>query len=119
MEDRRKHQRYGCCSERKFIAKYENKDRMLGEVKDFSRSGISFDSKEDLNKEKEVKLDLQISGIDQKAPASIQILWSKQNPEGHTYGARFINISPESKFDIMDLLYQDWRKTLNFDSLLS
>lgn len=119
MEDRRRHQRYGSGSERKFVVQRDNKDSVLGEVKDFSRSGIAFDSKEELNKDNEVKLDLQLIGLEQKVPASIQILWSKNNPKGFTYGARFTNISPESRFDIMDLLYQDWRKTLNSESLLS
>ena len=119
MEDRRKHQRYGSSNDRKFVAQHKNKDNLIGDVKDFSRSGISFDSKEEIKKDKELKLDLQIIGIDQRVPADIQVLWSKSSPEGHTYGARFTNISPENKFDIMDLLYQDWRKSLTSKSLLN
>jgi hypothetical protein len=112
MEERRRHQRYDS-SKRKFVAQQENREGVIGEVKDFSRSGISFDSKAELGKNKEIKLDLQLNGLEQKIPASVQILWSKNNPEGFTYGAKFTNISPESRFDIMDLLYQDWRKALN------
>jgi len=119
MEERRRHQRYGSSGERNFVVQYENKNSVIGRVKDFSRSGMSFNSKEDLNKAKELKLDLQMAGIDQKVSASIQILWSENNPDGRIYGARFTNISPHFKFDIMDLLYQDWRKNLNSDSLLS
>lgn len=112
MEERRRHQRYGS-NKRKFVAQYENKENVIGKVKDFSRSGISFDSKEELTQDRQVKLDLSINGLEQKIPASIQILWSKNNPENNTYGARFTNISAESRFDIMDLLYQDWRKSFN------
>ena len=112
MEERRRHQRYGS-KKRSFLAKYENNENVIGEVKDFSRSGISFDSKEELAKDREVKLDLSINGLEQKIPASIQILWTKNNPGNNTYGARFTNISPENRFDIMDLLYQDWRKSFN------
>lgn len=119
MEDRRRHQRYGGSRQMEFVAKYENKNIILGAIRDFSRSGISFNSKDRLNKENEINLDLQISGMDQKVPASVQILWSRRKFRGYAYGAIFINISPENKFDIMDLLYQEWRKNLKVDSLLS
>ncbi|MFH1621551.1 MAG: PilZ domain-containing protein [Candidatus Omnitrophota bacterium] len=109
MEEKRRHQRYGC-NERKFVARYNNADKAIGEVNNFSRSGISFDSKDNL--EKEVKLDLEINGLEQKLPASVEIVWSKKTADSNTYGAKFTSISPESKFYVLDLLYQDWRKNL-------
>ena len=119
MEERRRHQRYGSSRDRNFVAQYENNNKVLGQIKDFSRSGISFDSKEELARDAEVKLDLRINGLQQKVPASVEILWAKPNPEGFTYGAQFTNISPENRSDIMDLLYQDWRNNLDSETLLS
>lgn len=129
MEERRKYPRYGCHEKRRLIAKYEGKNRILGQVIDFSRSGISFASKSRLKKDKEVKLDLHISGLSQKMPATIQVVWIGQKSgeftplekttdrgrnslTGFTYGARLVSLSPSSKFDILDLLFQDWRNTL-------
>ena len=54
MEEKRRHQRYGGSKQIKFIAKYENKNRILGEIKDFSRSGISFNSKDHLKKDNQI-----------------------------------------------------------------
>ncbi|NQU19571.1 PilZ domain-containing protein [bacterium] len=119
MQERRKYPRYGCCARRKFVARYENKNKVMGEIKDFSRGGIFFISKERLRKKSQLRLDLQISGLNQKIPASIQILWSEGKPGKYAYGARLTNISPGSKFDIMDLLYQDWIKTLGSNLLSS
>lgn len=119
MEEKRKYNRFNCSRERRFIAKYENQDRVFGEVNDFSRSGISFNSGALLNKEDELILDLQISGLEQKIPANIQILWAKRESWGYAYGARLINISPEDKFEIMDLLYQDWKKDQKNNLLLN
>jgi hypothetical protein len=112
MDDRRKHQRLGSVSDRRFIIKYEDKDVVLGEVKNFSRSGISFDSKEKLDEGKELRVDLHISGLNQKVPANMQIIWSKPSADGYTYGVRFTNISPENRYEILDLLYLDWRSQI-------
>jgi hypothetical protein len=117
MEDRRKHQRYGCSGNRRFVAKYMNEDRMLGEVRDFSRSGISFSSQDLILAESQINLDLQISGLEKKIPAGIQIVWSKQNPHGYTYGAKLTSIDVESKIEILDLLYEDWRKIVKAEAL--
>ena len=119
MEEKRRHPRYGCSRYRSFIAKYEDKNRVIGEIRNFSRSGLSFNSNDNLKNEEELDLSLKISGLDKEAPAKIQILWSKQNPDKSDYGARLVDMNPESKFDIMDLLYQDWRKSLGSDPLLS
>ncbi|MDD5005305.1 MAG: PilZ domain-containing protein [Candidatus Omnitrophica bacterium] len=119
MEEKRKYPRYGCCPGRNFVARHENKKSILGEIKDFSRGGICFDSKNRLNTDDQLGLDLEIDGLDQKMPAGIQIRWCKKNKGRYTYGARLVNMNPGSKFDIMDLLYQDWRKNLNSSSLLS
>ena len=109
MEEKRRHQRYSSGAQRRFVAKYVN-NRFLGEVRNFSRGGISFDSNDPLEKENLIKLQLQISGLDKDIPATIEILWSRQKSDGYTYGARLINVNPESKIEILDLLYQDWKQ---------
>lgn len=109
MEERRRHQRYSSTAERRFIAKYVN-NRLLGEVNNFSRGGIAFDSNDPLEKESLIKLLLQISGLNKVIPATIEVLWLRQKSDGYTYGARLIDIDPESKIEILDLLYQDWKQ---------
>jgi hypothetical protein len=110
MQEKRKYPRYICSPERKFIAVYHNTDRQVGDVKDFSRSGIGLVCEDPLKDNEKIMLQLQIKGLGQKIPAVIQIVWSRPQEKNYTYGARLMQISPSSKFDIMDLLYQDWKR---------
>ena len=110
MKENRKYPRYNCGKNRKFVAVYENTDRVIGEIKDFSRKGLRFISKDPLKEEAEIKIILQMSGIQPKVPTTIQIAWVKPQTGVCVYGARLVKISQAAKFDIMDLLYQDWKK---------
>jgi phosphopantetheine adenylyltransferase len=110
MEERRKYPRYICSKDRKFVAVYENTDRLIGEVRDFSRQGMCFSSPDPLREKEDIKIVLQMSGLKNKIPATIEIVWVKPQSSISVYGARLVKISPASKFDIMDLLYHDWKK---------
>lgn len=110
MEERRKYPRYYCSQKRKFTVMSDNTDRLVGEVRDFSRGGIRFSSLDDIREKEQIKLLLQVAGLAQKTPVTIQIVWKKDESGSYTYGARLVQISPSSKFDIMDLLYQDWKR---------
>ena len=110
MEERRKYPRYSCSKDRKFVAVYENTDRQVGEEKDFSRQGMCFASADPLREKEDVKIVLKMSGLQNRIPATIEVAWVKPHSSISVYGARLVKISPASKFDIMDLLYQDWKK---------
>lgn len=115
MDDKRRHQRYHCSKRRNFIANYENSDGLIGEVVDFSRSGICIDSNNDLTNSKAIRLVLQFLGLTQQVPASVEIVWSKPKDQGYTYGAKFTDIDAANKFDILDILYKDWLESLKSD----
>ncbi|MDD5618183.1 MAG: PilZ domain-containing protein [Candidatus Omnitrophica bacterium] len=110
MEEKRKYPRYVCGEQRKFVAVYDNTDRVVGDIQDFSRGGIRFASRDPLDEKGQIKLLLQIAGLIPKVPAVIQIVWSKQEDANYIYGAEFLQINPGGKFDIMELLYQDWKR---------
>jgi len=116
MEDRRKFQRFGCSLDRPF--QITQKERFFGAIRDFSRGGFSFFSKQKLRERDQLNLNLEIAGLERRVPVGIEIVWSKPRLGEFAYGVRFTDILPADKFDIMDLLYQDWRKTLSADSLL-
>jgi len=109
MEEKRKYPRYSCSKDRKFVAVYENTDRLVGEVNDFSRQGMCISSKDPLREKEDMKIVLQMSGLKNRIPATIEIAWIKPHSSIFIYGAKLVKISPASKFDIMDLLYQDWK----------
>ena len=111
-EERRRHQRYSRLSSRKFIIKFQKKNKVLGQVKDFSRSGISFYSDVKPSKLRKIKVFFEISGLEKKIPAIIKVLRRVPSQQGYFCAARLIDIYPDNKFEILDLLYKDWRKSL-------
>ena len=116
MKERRRYQRFGCSQDRQF--KLIQRQRLFGAIKDFSRGGLSFLCKERLKKNQQLSLNLELEGLERNVPAGVQVVWSKPRSGKYAYGAQFTNILPEDKFEIMDLLYRDWKSTLSADSLL-
>ena len=116
MEDKRKSQRFGCIGDRTFVLML--KDRLLGIIKDFSRGGISFSSTEKIAENTRLNFELELSGLNRRVPLEFEIIWKRPYLDQFIYGARFTNISSEDKFDVLDSLYRDWRKTLSADTLL-
>ena len=114
MEERRRHQRFESSQERPFNAKQNG--HFLGAVRNFARGGLSFISKEELNDKEKLNLELELEGLGRGVSLAAEILWSRNQAEGFAYGAKFNNILPEDKFDILDLLYRDWREKIPSDS---
>jgi len=112
MEDRRRYQRYGATSDKHFEIKRNDADASPGAIRNMSRGGICFYSKRYLDANNEYPLELALAGKSRMIPCAVRVMWSHPAAGEYAYGAKFVRIKPEDKFELMDALYVDWRKTV-------
>jgi hypothetical protein len=93
MEDKRRHPRYAVLSDRSCCLHYADEPTIVGDVSDVSRSGIRIFSD---------------TPLQNKHQHNFVIVWNDDSDGRRSYGARFLTISPENVFELLDPLYHDW-----------
>ena len=80
-----------------------------GEIKDFSRDGLSavFNNLE-LKPNSYVDLQIQNPGQDTYSNASAQVVWGRSSGSKCHIGLRFSEFSPRVKADILEYGYKKW-----------
>ena len=108
MEDKRRHPRYAVLSDRSCRLHYADEPARVADVSDVSRSGIRIFSDTPLHNKHEHNFVMKSSWIDHDIPVTVSIVWNDDADGRRSYGARFLNISPENVFKLLDPLYHDW-----------
>jgi hypothetical protein len=80
----------------------------VADVRDVSRSGIRLFSAMPLEDKQEHNFVMKSSWIDHDIPVTVSIVWNDHADGKRSYGARFVRISPENVFELLDPLYHDW-----------
>ena len=90
-------------------AKEPNRDSILGQTKDFSRSGLRavFD---DFGAKPEDCVDLKLQLPEQEIyfPASVEVRWKRPVDGKWEVGFRFRDFIPQVKAEILDYCYNKW-----------
>ena len=75
---------------------------------EISRKGIRIASDSPLRDTGEHNFVIKSSWLDHDIPVMVRIVWNDTSAGIRNYGARFISISPENVFELLDPLYHDW-----------
>jgi len=108
MEDKRRHPRFAVLSDKSCWLHYRDEPNIVADVSDVSRSGIRIFSDTPLQNKPEHNFVMKSSWIDHDIPVTVSIVWNDVADGKRHYGARFLSISPENVFELLDPLYHDW-----------
>jgi hypothetical protein len=108
MEDKRRHPRYAVLSDKRCCLHSADEPTIVADVSDVSRSGIRIFSDTPLQNKHEHDFVMKSSWIDHDIPIRVSIVWNDDSGGRRSYGARFLSISPENVFELLDPLYHDW-----------
>ena len=110
MEDKRRHPRFAVMNNKSCWLQHEDDSNLVAGVKDVSRSGIRITSDIPLNDKDVYSFVMKSSWIDHVIPIKVRIVWNDTADGIRNYGARFLSISPQNIFELLDPLYNDWLK---------
>ncbi|MDX1778042.1 MAG: PilZ domain-containing protein [Thermodesulfobacteriota bacterium] len=108
MEDKRKHPRFAVSSDKSCWLQYADDSKMVAGIRDISRKGMRIASDHPLHDTDEHNFVIKSSWLDHDIPVKVRIVWNDTSAGIRNYGARFISISPENVFELLDPLYHDW-----------
>ncbi len=108
MEDKRRHPRFAVLSDKSCWLHYAGYSNLVAGVRDVSRSGIRITSDIPLQDKDVHNFVMKSSWIEHEIPIKVRIVWNDTSAGIRNYGARFLNISPENVFKLLDPLYHDW-----------
>ena len=108
MEDKRRHPRFSVMNDKSCWLQYADNQNMVAGVRDVSRSGLRITSDTPLDNTNDHNFVLKTSWLEHDIPVKVRIVWDDTSTDIRNYGARFISISPENVFELLDPLYHDW-----------
>ena len=78
----------------------------------FSRSGLSFVSRESLEPNEIDILNIKPSSGNRTIPCKAHVVWryAQNDNQEYIYGANIILMDPADKADLITALYEDWKK---------
>lgn len=84
-------------------------------MENFSRSGVGLESLKPLEDGGEYRFKIKLPGQAQDqavVPCELRIVWvnAKDNQQGYVCGAQITHMAPSDKADILDVLYEDWKR---------
>ena len=81
-------------------------------LSDFSRNGISLKSSGPLEQNKIYHFEIWVTALEKPVTCKAHVMWSRgeTNTDHYTSGARILQMDPSSKFDLLDVLYKDWKQ---------
>ncbi len=111
--ERRKNPRFKCRKPADFpihVASEEN----IGWLKNLSRGGIAFESNSSFKENQQCYFEIKPKLNAKSIPVEACIMWAVYSPatSGCLCGARILNMDSSSKIDLLDMFYEDWKKTV-------
>jgi hypothetical protein len=93
--------------------KKENKERVEGVIKNFSRHGLKIIFSEfNFEPGSSVELKIQRPERDTFVPGTGRVAWKKFVDDGFEVGIELIDFPPQVKAEILDYCYTNWVKNL-------
>lgn len=119
--ERRENPRFDCLNPSECLVELEGEPGTVRMI-NFSRKGLSLESSKYFRRNEDSKFNIRLSGLAGKItniPCEVRVVWVKPRPNevGCICGARIIRMDSAQKSDILDVLYENWkRKMLDFTS---
>ena len=113
--DRRKELRFPLVLN--LAAKQANRDSILGQTKDVSRSGLGAVFEDFVADPQDyVDLKIQLPEQDLYFPASAEVRWKRPVEDKWEVGFRFNDFIPQIKAEILEYAYRTWLRTRAYSS---
>lgn len=110
MLEKRTFPRLVCPKDKTCAITGQKQTRISGQLKDISRSGVSFISKNRLEDNAKADLLIKYPEMERDIPSVVRIIWTRPLRNSYIYGTRFVDISNEDKYDLLDHFYENWKK---------
>lgn len=119
LSERRKFMRFDILLDVAFRASANAVDYVSGVTKNFSRSGLCFESPAvSLALKASMELELKLPYNDTYIPVSGNVAWKEELKDKCLIGIEFTEINKESKSQILDYAYDRWvEKNRNLESV--
>ncbi|MBI5664948.1 MAG: PilZ domain-containing protein [Nitrospirae bacterium] len=109
VSDRRKFMRFDVSLDVAFRASKNAGDYVSGVTKNFSRSGLCFESPAvDLALMSPIELEIKLPYNDTLIPVAGNVAWKEQLEDNCLIGLEFTEINKEAKSQILDYAYDRW-----------
>ncbi len=83
-----------------------------GRLTNLSRGGLGMKLSRELRRNAQYKFDITSLKSGRRIPCQVKIVWAQTNEAQNTCqcGAKIIDMDPADKVEILDALYEEWKK---------
>jgi len=110
MLEKRTFPRLDCPNDKACTVIGNKETDLSGELRNMSRSGAKLISKNRLKADSKVDILINYPELEREIPSAARVIWSRQEKDLFSYGIRFVNISNEDKYDLLDHFYESWKE---------
>ena len=113
LAERRKNPRFECYASRDFQIDFDGNVE-AARLSNMSRDGVSFQTNQSLGKDQTYQLHINDLNAEKKIPCEVRVMWvqSQGDQENSSCGARIVRMDPADKMDLLDILYEDWKRKI-------
>lgn len=113
MQERRKFPRLECPKDKSCTVTSTKAMDFKGELSNISRDGARLVSKNRFaDAFDKVDISINYPELERTIPSMVQLVWHRAEKDRHTYGAKFLSIKNEDKFDLLEHFYEDWKNKI-------
>ena len=112
IAEKRRNPRFECSNSKNYPLGLKGHQGAEGSLQNLSRQGMAVEFSHHLEKDKDYKFEIWVSPLEQPVSCEARVLWARSQPERGNYlcGAKILQMDPATKIDLLDILYQDWKK---------
>ncbi len=109
--EKRQNPRFACAKPKDYKIDFKG-DKETGCLLDLSRGGLALQSSRHFEQDEICKFEVWVSVLEKPVSCEARVMWVRHEPKSKNYtcGAKILKIDPSSKVDLLDVLYQDWKK---------
>ncbi len=112
MDDRRRTPRFDCPEFRESQVNFQN-GGTAGRLWGLSRDGLSMELSQSPEVNGQYQVTLTDFNSERKISCEINVVWVRpMQTQNFKCGARIVQMDPADKMDLLDVLYEDWKKEL-------
>lgn len=114
MKEKRQNPRFACSKKGKYAIIFDDADKPA-HLSNFSRDGLSIRSQDPLEENGLYAFTIAGDGLKASVPCQARIMWVQRDAERghHDCGARIVKMEPSDKIDLIEILYQDWKRGIS------
>lgn len=110
--EQRENPRFVCANPKDCFVNFRDQ-KQSGSLFNLSRKGLAFQTSRQLQKDEVHELKIHAPAFKQPITCEARIVWVRPGPREQyaICGARILRMDPALKMDLLEIFYQDWKKT--------